>query len=299
MERRLSTYEAFGRKNSDYYRFLQRNWTCHCRAAGTDLGANVVINYASSPDKAKEVVEGIIQKGGKAIALHADLGKMSDIEALFTNTITEFGKVDILVNNAGLMITKPLADVTEADFDKQFALNVKGTFFACQQAMKHMENYGRIVNISTSVIGQMFPSYSVYAGTKGAVEQFTRQLAKEFGSKQITINAVAPGPVNTELFQEGKTEQQIEGMKKMNAFGRLGEPEDIADVIEFLYQRQITMGYRADDPRQRRVHLKTEIHEMEAVHVHDITQRGDPISTRRIRPSVSVKEWLVKNHPSP
>ncbi|MFK4302096.1 3-oxoacyl-[acyl-carrier protein] reductase [Paenibacillus sp. RC254] len=199
-----------------------------------DLGANVIINYASSPDKAKEVVEGIIQKGGKAIALHADLGKMSDIEALFTSTITEFGKVDILVNNAGLMITKPLADVTEADFDKQFALNVKGTFFACQQAMKHMENYGRIVNISTSVIGQMFPSYSVYAGTKGAVEQFTRQLAKEFGSKQITINAVAPGPVNTELFQEGKTEQQIEGMKKMNAFGRLGEPEDIADVIEFL-----------------------------------------------------------------
>ncbi|WP_342416026.1 SDR family oxidoreductase [Paenibacillus sp. FSL R10-2782] len=199
-----------------------------------DLGANVVINYASSPDKAQEVVKGIIQKGGKAIALHADLGKMSDIEALFTNTITEFGKVDILVNNAGLMITKPLVDVTEADFDKQFALNVKGTFFACQQAMKHMENYGRIVNISTSVIGQMFPSYSVYAGTKGAVEQFTRQLAKEFGSKQITINAVAPGPVNTELFQAGKTEQQIEGMKKMNAMGRLGEPEDIADVIEFL-----------------------------------------------------------------
>ncbi|MEC0181278.1 SDR family oxidoreductase [Paenibacillus peoriae] len=199
-----------------------------------ELGARVVINYASSPDKARQVVEGIIQKGGKAIAIHADLGKMSDIEALFTNTIAEFGRLDILVNNAGLMITKPLADVTEADFDKQFALNVKGTFFACQQAMKHMENYGRIVNLSTSVIGQMFPAYSVYAGTKGAVEQFTRQLAKEFGNKHITINAVAPGPVNTELFQIGKTEQQIEGIKKMNAFGRLGEPEDIADVIEFL-----------------------------------------------------------------
>ncbi|MDQ0492421.1 SDR family oxidoreductase [Paenibacillus brasilensis] len=199
-----------------------------------ELGAHVVINYASSPDKAQQVVEGIIEKGGKAIALHADLGKISDIEALFTNTIAEFGRLDILVNNAGLMITKPLADVTEADFDKQFALNVKGTFFACQQAMKHMENYGRIVNLSTSVIGQMFPAYSVYAGTKGAVEQFTRQLAKEFGNKHITINAVAPGPVNTELFQEGKTAQQIEGMKKLNAFGRLGEPEDIADVIEFL-----------------------------------------------------------------
>lgn len=199
-----------------------------------DLGARVVINYASSPDKAQEVVDSIIQKGGKAIALHADLGKISDIEALFTNTLAAFGRLDILVNNAGLMIAKPLADVTEADFDEQFALNVKGTFFACQQAMKHMEDYGRIVNLSTSVIGQMFPAYSVYAGTKGAVEQFTRQLAKEFGNKQITINAVAPGPVNTELFQAGKTEQQIEGMKKMNAFGRLGEPGDIANVIEFL-----------------------------------------------------------------
>jgi len=199
-----------------------------------DLGASVVINYSSSPQKAEEVVEGIIQKGGKAVALHADLSKLSDVKELFTKTINEFGKVDILINNAGLMITKPLTDVTEDDFDKQFAVNVKGTFFACQQALKHMENNGRIVNFSTSVTGQMFPAYSVYAGTKGAVEQFTRQLAKEFGSKQITINAVAPGPVNTELFNIGKTEQQIDAMKKMNAFGRIGEPEDIGNVIEFL-----------------------------------------------------------------
>ena len=199
-----------------------------------DLGAKVVINYSSNPEKAEEVMESVIQKGGKAIAVQADISKLSDIEDLFTKTIDKFGKVDILINNAGLMINKPLADIREVDFDKQFAVNAKGTFFACQQAMLHMENSGRIVNISTSVIGQMFPAYSVYAGTKGAVEQFTRQLAKEFGSKGITINAVAPGPVNTELFNIGKTEQQIEGMKKMNAFGRLGEPEDIANVIEFL-----------------------------------------------------------------
>ena len=199
-----------------------------------DLGAKVVINYSNSPQKAEEVVENIIKKGGKAVALHADLSKLSDVKELFTKTINEFGKVDILINNAGLMITKPLTDVTEDDFDKQFAVNVKGTFFACQQALKHMENNGRIVNFSTSVTGQMFLAYSVYAGTKGAVEQFTRQLAKEFGSKQITINAVAPGPVNTELFKIGKTEQQIDAMKKMNAFGRIGEPEDIANVIEFL-----------------------------------------------------------------
>ncbi|MBU7317847.1 SDR family oxidoreductase [Paenibacillus oleatilyticus] len=202
------------------------------RLAG--LGAKVAINYAGSPEKAAEVVAGIVQKGGHATAIRADLGEVSDIEQLFARTIAEFGKVDILINNAGLMLNKPLSDVTESDFEQQFAVNVKGTFFACQQAMKHMENNGRIVNFSTSIIGQMFPTYSVYAGTKGAVEQFTRQLAKEFGAKQITINAVAPGPVNTELFTAGKTEEQIEGMKKLNAFGRIGEPEDIADAVELL-----------------------------------------------------------------
>ncbi|ASA20464.1 SDR family oxidoreductase [Paenibacillus donghaensis] len=202
------------------------------------LGAAVVINYSSSPEKAAEVVEGIRSKGGSATAIQADLSKLEDVERLFAETVAAFGQVDILINNAGLMITKPIAEVTEADFDKQFAVNVKGTFFACQQAFKVMENHGRIINFSTSVTGQMFPAYSVYAGTKGAVEQFTRQLAKEFGSKQITINAIAPGPVNTELFTVGKSEQQIEGIKQMNAFGRLGEPEDIANVIEFLVSAQ-------------------------------------------------------------
>ncbi|MFP3888578.1 SDR family oxidoreductase [Priestia filamentosa] len=199
-----------------------------------DLGAKVTINYSSSPDKAEEVVKEIQDKGGEAIAIQADISHIGDIERLFSETISAFGKVDILINNAGIMINKPLSEVTEADYDKQFSVNVKGTFFACQQAMKYMEEEGHIVNISTSVNGQMFPTYSVYSGTKGAIEQFTRQLAKEFGQKKITINAVAPGPVDTELFSVGKTKQQIEGMKKMNAFGRLGEPEDISNVIEFL-----------------------------------------------------------------
>ena len=199
-----------------------------------DLGADVVINYASSPDKAEEVAELVRQKGVRAITIQADLAQKVHVEHLFAETVKKLGKVDILINNAGVMKTTPLADVTEEEFDQQFAINVKGTFFACQQALKIMESAGRIVNFSTSVVGQMFPGYSVYAGTKGAVEQFTRQLAKEFGSKQITINAVAPGPINTELFAVGKTEQQLEGLRKMNAFGRLGEPEDIASVISFL-----------------------------------------------------------------
>ncbi|TKC18875.1 SDR family oxidoreductase [Robertmurraya kyonggiensis] len=197
-------------------------------------GIKVVVNYATGKEKAQGVVESIIQKGGEATAIQADLSTVSGVESLFTETLAAFGKIDILINNAGLMKTQSLSEITEEDFDKQFNLNVKGTFFACQQALKLMEPKGRIINFSTSVLGQMFPGYSVYAGTKGAVEQFTRQLAKEFAVKEITINTISPGPINTELFNVGKTEQQIEGMKKSIAFGRIGEPEDIANVIDFL-----------------------------------------------------------------
>lgn len=197
-------------------------------------GAKVVVNYASSPAKAEEVVSAIKQSGGEARAIQADVRQVAAIERLFGETIEVYGGIDILVNNAGIMTTKPVATMTEEDFDQQFAINVKGTYFAIQQAFHHMNSGGRIINFSTSVVGQMFPAYSVYAGTKGAVEQFTRQLAKEFGPKGITINAVAPGPINTELFTVGKSEEQIAGIANMNAFGRLGEPDDVAGAVLFL-----------------------------------------------------------------
>lgn len=194
-------------------------------------GAKVIINYAGNSEKANEVVAGIKQQGGEATAVQADISRVAEVESLFQKAMEAYGKIDILVNNAGIMITKPITAITEEDFDKIFAVNVKGTYFACQQAARHMADNGRIINFSTSVAGMMFPAYSIYAGTKGAVEQFTRQLAKEFGPKGITINAVAPGPVNTELFTVGKTKEQIETLTKMNAFGRLGETEDIAKVV--------------------------------------------------------------------
>ncbi|AIQ15001.1 SDR family oxidoreductase [Paenibacillus durus] len=197
-------------------------------------GAKVVVNYASSPAKAEDVAAGIKRNGGEALAIQADISKVAEVESLFQKTLEAYGQVDILVNNAGIMITKPLTSITEDDFDKQFAINVKGTFFAIQQAALHMKENGRIINFSTSVIGQMFPTYSTYTGTKGAVEQFTRQLAKELGPKGITINAVAPGPVNTELFTAGKTEEQIKAVGNSNSFGRLGEAEDISNVVLFL-----------------------------------------------------------------
>lgn len=199
-----------------------------------EQGAAVIINYSSSPELAEEVVQGIQQKGRRAAAVQADISKPEHIARLFLETKDRFGKIDIVVNNAGIMINSLIGDATEEQFDRQFAINVKGTYFSCQQAFLHLEQGGRIINFSTSVNGQMFPAYSIYAGTKGAVEQFTRQLAKEFGAKGITINAVAPGPVATELFLEGKLEAQLEGLKKANAFGRLGEPEDIAGVVSFL-----------------------------------------------------------------
>jgi len=197
-------------------------------------GAKVVVNYTSSPEKAEEVVNGIRASGGEAVAIQADISRIAEVERLFRQTLEAYGQVDILVNNAGIMITKPIGDVTEEDFDRQYAVNVKGTYFAIQQAAKHMNANGRIINFSTSVVGQMFPTYSAYAATKGAVEQITRQLAKELGPKGITINAVAPGPVNTELFTAGKTPEQIRSVGAANSFGRLGEPEDVTNVVLFL-----------------------------------------------------------------
>ena len=197
-------------------------------------GAKVIINYASNSEKANQVVAGIKKLGGEALAVQADISRVAEVERLFHKTMEEYGQIDILVNNAGIMTTRTITNVTEEDFDKIFAINVKGTYFSCQQAAKYMSNNGRIINFSTSVTGMMFPAYSIYAGTKGAVEQFTRQLAKEFGPKGITINAVAPDPVNTELFTVGKTQEQIETLRKMNAFGRLGEATDIANVVLFL-----------------------------------------------------------------
>ncbi|WP_400163517.1 SDR family oxidoreductase [Brevibacillus sp. TJ4] len=197
-------------------------------------GAKVVVNYATNREKADEVVKMIEQSGGEAVAIAADVSKVSEVQALFAQAIERFGRLDILVNNAGIMECKPIEDVTEEMFDRHVAINVKGTYFACQQAMQHMENGGTIINFSTSVSGAMLPTYSVYAATKGAVEQLTRQLAREFGPKQITINCIAPGQVSTELFLSGKSEELIDSYRKMNAFGRLGEPEDIANAIELL-----------------------------------------------------------------
>lgn len=197
-------------------------------------GAKVIVNFNSNLEHANEVVEVIKKNGGEAVAIQADISRLQELEKLYQEVLKTFGRIDIVVNNAGIMITKPIEDITEPDFDKLFAINVKGTYFSCQIAAKHMNLNGSIINLSTSVTKQMFPAYSLYAASKGAVEQITRQLAKELGKMGISINAIAPGPVNTELFTIGKTQEQIQGLANMNAFGRLGETKDVTAVVRFL-----------------------------------------------------------------
>ncbi len=197
-------------------------------------GAAVVVNFAGRVEQAQEVVASIDKAGGKAIAVLADVSKVGDVVHLFDTTLERFGRLDILVNNAGVIVYKRLVDTTEEEFDRLMAINVKGTYFCCQQAAKRMANGGRIVNLSTSLTALMLPTYSAYAASKGAVEQITHILAKELGPRGITVNAVSPGPTDTELFSQDKTEEEKQRMAGMAALGRLGQPQDITDVVAFL-----------------------------------------------------------------
>ncbi|MEG4629315.1 SDR family oxidoreductase [Microcoleus sp. AR_TQ3_B6] len=195
-------------------------------------GAAVVVNYARGAQQAKDVVSAIEASGGKALAVQADVSKTAEIRDLFDRTQETSSQIDILVNNAGVILYKPLAEVTEAEFDNLFAINVKGTFFACQEAAKRMAEGGRIVNFSSSTTAMLLPTYGVYVATKGAVEQLTRSLAKELGDRQITVNVISPGPTDTELFTVGKTAEQIQRFTQMTALGRLGKVEDIAEMTK-------------------------------------------------------------------
>jgi 3-oxoacyl-[acyl-carrier protein] reductase len=148
-----------------------------------ETGASVVVNYSGSQDAAQETVAAIEKAGGRAIAVQADVAKLADVKRLWDESLQKFGRLDILVNNAGVMFNKLLADVTEEEFDRIFAVNVKGTFFACQQAAKRLADGGRIINFSSSTTALMLPTYGAYVATKGAVEQMSHVLAKELGSR--------------------------------------------------------------------------------------------------------------------
>jgi len=200
-------------------------------------GAAVVVNYASSKESADRVVDEISKRGAKAIAVQADVAKKKDIERLFAETKKAFGKVDILVNNAGVYDFKPLEEVTESEFHREFNTNVLGLVLATQEAVKHFgAEGGNVINVSSVASSVTPPNSAIYTGTKGAVDAITQALAKELGPRKIRINAVNPGGVETEGFHAlGFSGSDFEKqMIAQTPLGRLGQPQDVAPVVAFL-----------------------------------------------------------------
>ncbi|MGX5665692.1 SDR family oxidoreductase [Rhizobium daejeonense] len=197
-------------------------------------GFAVIVNYSSGAEAAATVVKEIEDAGGRAIAVQADIAAAEGMKTLFYAAEQAFGAVDVLVNNAGIMQLSPIADTTDEAFERQVAINLGGVFRGVREAARRLRDGGRIVNFSSSVVGLYQPAYGVYAATKAAVEAMTHILAKELGPRSITVNAVAPGPVETDLFMKGKSEDLVKTIVGMNPLKRLGQPEDIAAVVSFL-----------------------------------------------------------------
>lgn len=197
-------------------------------------GFAVVINYANSANAAEELAGALTAQGHKAMAIKADIARPDAVTALFDKTITEFGGVDVIVNNAGVMTTQPIAEMDDATYDAMMDINVRGTFNILREGAKHLRDHGRVINFSTTALHLKLPGYAVYNATKAAVEAMTAVYAKELRGRQITVNAVAPGPVATELFLSGKTDEQVANFAKMPPLERLGQPDDIAGVVSFL-----------------------------------------------------------------
>jgi len=197
-------------------------------------GFTVIVNYAGNAAAAEEVVGKIEQAGGKAVAAQADVADAEAVRRMFDSAEAAFGGVDVLVNNAGTMMLAPLATADDVNFDRQIAVNLKGTFNTLREAAQRLRNGGRIINFSTTVVGLKLETYGIYAATKAAVETLTAIAAKEMRGRNITVNAVAPSPTATDLFLNGKSDELIDRMAKMNPLERLGTPEDIANVVAFL-----------------------------------------------------------------
>jgi NAD(P)-dependent dehydrogenase (short-subunit alcohol dehydrogenase family) len=201
-----------------------------------EKGANIMVHYhnESSRGDAEHTVRIIEDLGVKAGLFEGDLSKVQVVKALFAYTIKLLGQVNIVINNAGLVIKKSFTEITEEDFDRSFGTNTKAAFFVMQEAARVMADNGRIINMGTTILGATIPYYSVYAGAKAPLEDFTRALAKEIGHKGITVNVVAPGPIDTAFYHGAETPESEARAAQASVAQRLGRIEDIVPIIGFL-----------------------------------------------------------------
>jgi len=197
-------------------------------------GFTVVVNYSGNAELAETLARKIEAAGGRALTAKADVSDPAAVKRMFDAAETAFGGVDVLVNNAGVMGLATLADSTDELFDRLINVNLKGSFNTMREAAKRLRNGGRVINFSTSVVGVYQPTYGIYAATKGAVEAMTRVMAREMRGRQISVNAVAPGPTATDLFLDGKSDELVQQLAKLNPLERLGSPADIANTVSFL-----------------------------------------------------------------
>jgi 3-oxoacyl-[acyl-carrier protein] reductase len=197
-------------------------------------GMAVAVHYAGNRDRARQTADEVVAAGGRAMVVTADVAEEDQVAAMFDQVEAEFGGIDVVVNTAGIMLLSPLADLDLDDFDRMHRTNVRGTFVVSQQAARRVRPGGAIINFSTSVTKIALPTYTAYAATKGAVDAMTLILAKEMRGRDVTVNAVAPGPTATPLFLDGKPQQAIDNLRSMSPLERLGEPADIAEAVAFL-----------------------------------------------------------------
>jgi 3-oxoacyl-[acyl-carrier protein] reductase len=197
-------------------------------------GMRVVVGYAGNPDRADDAVKAITAAGGTASAVRADVADEQQVTALFDAAEEQYGGVDVVVNTAGIMLLAPLTEFDLASFDRMNQVNIRGTFVVAQQAARRLRSGGALINFSSSVTKLAFATYSGYAATKGAVDAMTLVLAKEMRGRNVTVNAIAPGPTATPLFLDGKPDAVVDQLAKMSPLERLGVPEDIAEAVAFL-----------------------------------------------------------------
>jgi len=193
-------------------------------------GAAVIVNYARTEKLAQEVVKAIEAKGGKAIAIQADVAKPAEVQRLFSAAEKAMGRLDIVVANAGVHAVKPLIENTEADYNYIFDINSRGVFFTLQEAGRRVRDGGRIVVVSTGGTKMHFANMSLYLGSKGAIEQFARSLSLELGPRNVTVNILSPGFTDTDMLPE---EYRAYGAS-LSPFNRVGTPQEVADVSAFL-----------------------------------------------------------------